>query len=120
MHVEVGNMKSWPISKLTLLQHYQLVWKVNDCRNVKVLYHKYIKKGNAGVTNQLQSDGPRNADDLFAQIFTKIQHDKNTFIHFSTIKDQVSLRRQEEGSIFCEALTHGERTFLRPLFSKKI
>lgn len=63
-------------------------------------------KGNAGVTNQLQSDGPRNADDLFAQIFTKIQHDKNTFIHFSTIKDQVSLRRQEEGSIFCEALTH--------------
>ena len=57
-----------------------------------------------------QADGPRNPDDLFAQIFTKIQHDKNTFIHFSTIKDQVSLRRQEEGSIFCEALTHGKRT----------
>ena len=54
-------------------------------------------------------DGPKNADDLFAQIFTKIQHDKNTFIHFSTIKDQVSLRRQDEGSFFCEALTKGEK-----------
>ena len=32
------------------------------------------------------TDGPRISDEIFSQIFTKLQHDKNTFIHFSTIK----------------------------------
>ena len=58
-------------------------------------------------TNISNADGLRNPDDLFSQIFTKIQHDKDTFIHFSTIKHQVSLRRQDEGSLFCEALSNG-------------
>ena len=100
------NIGVYIVSFTLNVEHVTTIISINFIFYVSKILYKG-PKAIATPVKPIQSDGPRNADDLFAQIFTKIQHDKNTFIHFSTIKDTVSLRRQEEGSIFCEALTHG-------------